>query len=70
MSSKRRAKYCLTNYHCGRCETGIVQVFQQAKRGGIVTSTVSGCLDCKHEYGLLQASKLEICKPDTEIYWI
>ena len=65
---KHKAKFCLTNYHCGNCETGVVQIHQQAKRGGTITTTVSGCLDCKKEYGILQASKLEIYKRD-DIVW-
>lgn len=66
--SQHKAKYCLTNYECGQCQTGVVQIHQQSKRGGIITTTVSGCLDCGHDYGINQASRLKIYKRD-DIHW-
>jgi hypothetical protein len=62
------AKWALSNFECGECKTGVVQVHQVIKRGGIVTTTVSGCLDCGHEYGLHQASKLNKYTRD-DITW-
>jgi hypothetical protein len=55
---KHKAKYYLENYECGMCETCVVQFHQVWKRGGIVTTTVHGCLDCGHEYGIRQAIEL------------
>lgn len=51
-------KWALYNFECGMCETGLVQVKRTWARGGIITSSVSGCLDCGHEYGINQCSKL------------
>jgi len=65
----RAAKYCLTNYKCGKCNTGVVQIFQEVKRGGNIITQVSGCKDCGHEYGILQSSKLELCPVDYDIRW-
>lgn len=71
MKAKRihAAKYALYNFHCGKCETGIVQLHQESKRGGIITSLISGCLDCGYEYGIGQAQDLKTCSPDQEIRW-
>jgi len=63
------AKYALYNFHCGKCETGIVQLHQQSKRNGLITSTISGCLDCGYEYGINQAQDLKICSSEQEIRW-
>jgi len=65
---KHKAKFCLTNYHCGNCETGVVQIHQQMNKRKEVTTTVSGCLDCGKDYGIRQASQLEIYKRD-DIVW-
>lgn len=62
------AKYALDNFECEMCTTGIVQIHRQWKRGGIDTTIVSGCLDCKYEYGLRQASNLNPYKRD-DICW-
>lgn len=63
------AKYALYNFHCGKCETGIVQLHQESKRGGNVTTVISGCLDCGHEYGIRQAGDLKRCSKSQEISW-
>lgn len=63
------AKYALDNFRCGECGTGIVQVFRQWKRGGTITTTVSGCLDCGNEYGIMQASKLDVFPKNAEVCW-
>lgn len=55
---KHKAKYYLQNYECGKCDTGVVQVHQKWSMGCIITTTVHGCLDCGHEYGLKQACEL------------
>lgn len=64
----RKAKWHLENYQCDNCDHGLVQVKQEWKRGGTVTSTVSGCLDCKKEFGLIQAAKLKPYEGDI-FYW-
>ena len=56
-TSKHACKYALYNYECGMCETGVVQVFSKVSRGEL-TTTISGCLDCGHSYGLRQAQDL------------
>lgn len=63
-----KAKWALTNFQCGNCETGVVQVHQVINKRHEVTTTVSGCLDCGHEYGLHQASKLDKYTRD-DIVW-
>jgi len=55
-----KVKYGLENFLCGSCSTGIVQVLTVSSRGTF-TQKVNGCLDCKTEYGLLQAARLEKC---------
>jgi hypothetical protein len=52
-------KWQLFEYECDNCDTGVVQIHMQHKRGGIRTDTVSGCLDCKKDFGIGQASKLK-----------
>ena len=52
---KHKARYYVKNYECGRCETGVVQLCAIQNKRGIVTTTISGCLDCGHEYGIKQA---------------
>jgi hypothetical protein len=65
---KHKAKYWLQNYQCGNCESGVVQIHQSWKRGGTVTTIVSGCLDCGHDYGIRQAQELEKYHRD-DIVW-
>jgi len=62
-------KYALHNFRCGNCETGVVQLHQEWKRGGNITSVISGCLDCGHEYGIYQAGNLKALSPETETRW-
>lgn len=62
------AKYALFNLECGNCSTGVVQVHRKWARGGTVTTTISGCLDCGHEYGLKQAESLNPYTRD-DITW-
>jgi hypothetical protein len=62
------AKYYLKNYECGMCETGVVQIHQKWARGGSVTTLVSGCLDCGHEYGVRQSQALNPYTRD-DITW-
>lgn len=66
--AKHKAKYWLQNYQCGNCETGVVQLHQVWKRGGDITTTVSGCLDCGHSYGIKQGCELEKYTRD-DIVW-
>lgn len=54
----RKVKWSLENYHCDNCKDGIVQIKQEIKRGDIIHTLVSGCLDCKMEFGVNQVSKL------------
>ena len=61
MSKERKqhaVKHALENYHCGMCETGVVQIYSYI-RSSVVTSKISGCLDCGAEYGIRQATRLE-----------
>lgn len=53
-----KAKYYLKNYECGKCSTGLVQIHSTINRQHIVTTTVSGCLDCGYDYGIKQAQTL------------
>jgi len=54
-----KIKWQLWEFECDNCEVGIVQVHDLHKRGGIKTTTVSGCLDCKKEFGIRQAFNLK-----------
>lgn len=54
-----KIKWQLFEFECDNCEIGIVQVHDQHKRGGFKTTTVSGCLDCKKEFGINQALHLK-----------
>jgi len=65
---KHKAKYCLQNYHCNKCETGVVQIHQSMNRKKEVTTIVSGCLDCGYDYGIKQAMELPIYERD-DIVW-
>jgi hypothetical protein len=58
-----KIKWQLFEFECDNCETGIVQVMDLHNRRG-KTRTVSGCLDCKKDFGILQASKLTPLKLD------
>jgi hypothetical protein len=62
------AKYALLNLECGKCDTGVIQIFRKWARGGIVTTLVSGCLDCGYEYGLKQSESLKPYTRD-DITW-
>lgn len=61
-------KWLLNNFECGNCETGVVQIKRTWTKGGSVTTLVSGCLDCGHEYGIGQASGLQPYTRD-DITW-
>lgn len=65
---KHKAIYYLQNYHCGKCETGVVQLHMKQNRNKEVTTTISGCLDCGHSYGIKQASELKKYERD-DIVW-
>lgn len=54
-----KIKWQLMEFECDNCDTGVVQVHMQHKRGGIREDTVSGCLDCKKAFGLIQAHSLK-----------
>lgn len=62
------AKWALDNFQCGKCSTGVVQIRRTWTRGGTVTTLISGCLDCGHEYGIGQASQLKPYKRN-DITW-
>lgn len=53
------AKWWLKNFECNVCSTGVVQVKQTWAKGGVVTTNVSGCLDCGYEFGINQISNLK-----------
>lgn len=55
---KHKVRYNLQNFQCGNCETGVVQLYQKKTRND-VTTYLSGCLDCGHEYGIRQAMDLK-----------
>lgn len=63
------AKYALFNYECGNCKTGVVQQFREWKRGGTIHTTVSGCLDCGYQYGILQWTELKQLSDKIETTW-
>lgn len=65
---KHKAKYYLANYQCGNCESGVVQIHQVWKRGNMITTTVSGCLDCGHDYGIRQAQYLKKYESDYTVW--
>lgn len=67
-SAKHKGIYYLKNFHCGQCETGVVQIHQQQNKKKEVTTTVSGCLDCGHSYGIRQAAELKDYTRD-DIVW-
>lgn len=66
--AKHKAKYSLQNYHCGNCETGVVQIHQSMNRKKEVTIIVSGCLDCGYDYGIRQTAQLNKYDRD-DIVW-
>lgn len=65
---KHKAIYYLQNFHCGLCETGVVQLHMKQNRNKEITTTVSGCLDCGHSYGIKQAEKLKFYERE-DIVW-
>jgi len=54
-----KIKWQLFEFECDNCEVGIVQVHMQHKRGDIRHDEVSGCLDCKKDFGIRQAYALK-----------
>lgn len=54
-----KIKWQLWEFECDNCKNGIVQVHDTHKRGGYKTTDVSGCLDCKKEFGIRQAFNLK-----------
>lgn len=72
MTKKQRinaVRYAVNNFHCGECNTGVVQIFSKSNLRGEVTTTVSGCLDCGKEYGLRSASYLNPLPHDYDTRW-
>jgi len=67
-NTKHKAIYYLQNFHCGKCDTGVVQFFMKQNTRKEVTTLVSGCLDCGHQYGIKQSQGLELYKRD-DIVW-
>lgn len=56
-------KWMLWNYECDNCDVGLVQIHSVQNRKGFITDTVSGCMNCKKDFGINQASQLKPFKP-------
>lgn len=57
-----KIKWQLWEFECDNCDTGIVQIHDTHKRGGLKTTEVSGCLNCKKDFGIKQALNLKPLK--------
>ena len=48
-------------YHCGSCETGVVELLQVVT-SKTVSFKVKKCTECKHQYYFKQLSDLKMLK--------